>query len=519
MLLAACSMQIHAPTISHDPKRQNKPWRIHCETARTHAPHSKDVPATAKSKWIFAQDTEGKKLAFEGKVVDGFFEVDAVHNPSSGRLVPSRLTVRQLCIDTIEMKRGNSKLMLGWVMAVRSGEKVNIPPVYPDEMASGDEVTRVVVFGDSLTDTGRLKHRLKIFPAKPYWIGRFSNGPVWPEYLAMATGMGVQNHAYGGASASVHDAQPGVNFYARIKEVGQFFVTGTIKLQIDDYIQRTLADGSIERADTTAFLLWAGANDYISKEPVTGIITTFLNSPEGESGYRPVVELVVAQLVQHVRTLYDAGARKFVVMNLPDLGLTPIVLQNKTYTPKYEKADDSARRIELARRLTELSLYHNQLLKKDMNHLEKLLAGSEILLADTFGFFHKLLEADGAVGSSPQQYGYDLALLEKTLEYEDSSLSVQQRCYRGSYMGRVNTDKICSEPGKAVFWDAVHPTTLTHCWQAWKVGQVMAGAAWTDHLPDSSEYLGWCQQVVQHVTSKSLGHFVTRQANPDSQVP
>ena len=86
------------------------------------------------------------------------------------------------------------------LMAARAGEKVNIPPVYPEEMSSGDEVTPVVIFGDSLADTGRPKKRFKVFPMDPYWLGRFSNGPAWPEYLAMATGMGIQNHACGGLS-------------------------------------------------------------------------------------------------------------------------------------------------------------------------------------------------------------------------------------------------------------------------------------------------------------------------------
>ena len=139
----------------------------------------------------------------------------------------------------------------------------------------------------------------------------------------MVTGLGVQNHAYGGASAADPEALPGENFYGRARHVGQFFVSGTIGLQISDYLERTLRDGKIERADTTAFLIWAGANDYISKEPLRGTITTFLNSPEGEAGYKAVVERAVTQLGQHVRSLYAAGARRLVMMNLPDLGRTP----------------------------------------------------------------------------------------------------------------------------------------------------------------------------------------------------
>ena len=341
--------------------------------------------------------------------------------------------------------------MLGWVMAARPGEEVNVPPVYPDEIASGDRVTRVVIFGDSLTDSGRLKERLRIFPAKPYWIGRFSNGPAWPEYLAMGTGLGVQNHSYGGASAAAHDALPGANVYARSRELGQFFVSGTIELQIDDYIERTLAAGRIERADTTAFLIWAGANDYISKEPVTGLITTFLNSPEGESGYKAVVERAITQLAKHVRTLYGAGARRFVMIDLPDLGRTPIVLQNTTYIPESPQENDVARRLELAHRLTQLTLYHNQLLAETIEQLRAEMPASQILLVDTFTFFQQLNGVDETAVLRPQDYGYDLAALEETLEYQDTRLSLQQPCYRGSYLGTLDSSKICPEPDKATF--------------------------------------------------------------------
>ena len=119
------------------------------------------------------------------------------------------MKTREACLDTISRIEGSEQLMLGWVMAARAREEVNIPPVYPEEMKGGDKVTRIVIFGDSLTDTGRLKQRLKFFPLKPYWIGRFSNGPVWPEYLFLVTGLGVQNLAYGGASAADPDALPG----------------------------------------------------------------------------------------------------------------------------------------------------------------------------------------------------------------------------------------------------------------------------------------------------------------------
>ena len=76
-------------------------------------------------------------------------------------------------------------------------------------------------------------------------------------------------------------------------------------------------------------------------------------------------------------------------------------------------------------------------------------------------------------------------------------MSLQQPCYSGSYLGTLDSSKICPQPDKAIFWDTVHPTTLTHCWQAWQVGSEMARAGWIHALPDPSTYREWCQGIVE----------------------
>ena len=323
----------------------------------------------------------------------------------------------------------------------------------------------------------------------------------------MATSLGIQNHAYGGASAAKPDALPGVNLYMRSRDLGQFFVSGSIKLQISDYLGGTLKSREIEQADTTAFLIWAGANDYISKEPISGLITTFLNSPEGKAGYKRVVERAVAQLDLDVRTLYGAGARKFIMVNIPDLGRAPIVLQNTTYKPEDSATNDAARRIKLARRLTELTRYHNQQLLIATRQLREELPESEILYVDTDKHFQLLSGFNESAPLQPRDFGYDPAGLAESLSYQDSQLSLQQPCYKGSYLGTKDARKLCTNPEQALFWDTVHPTTLTQCWQAWKVGGDMAAAGWIRPLPDHSAYRHWCQTIVDRVTMESVEGF------------
>jgi hypothetical protein len=69
--------------------------------------------------------------------------------------------------------------------------------------AAGTGFSKVVVFGDSLNDSGNmLQFTNGVFPAPPdYASGRESNGPVWVEYLAQRLGLGdkIANYAVIGA--------------------------------------------------------------------------------------------------------------------------------------------------------------------------------------------------------------------------------------------------------------------------------------------------------------------------------
>ncbi|KAJ3047445.1 hypothetical protein HK097_011526, partial [Rhizophlyctis rosea] len=64
--------------------------------------------------------------------------------------------------------------------------------------------SHVVAFGDSWTDTGNTyKLTNGTWPlVPPYHQGRFSDGPVWSEYLAKALKARLINQAYGGATTN-----------------------------------------------------------------------------------------------------------------------------------------------------------------------------------------------------------------------------------------------------------------------------------------------------------------------------
>jgi len=76
--------------------------------------------------------------------------------------------------------------------------------------------SRLVLFGDSHTDGGEGAHGLcalsqDIRPMPPYFRGRWTNGPVWPEYAAPTLGVSYDcatNFAVGGAKTGTDNTMP-----------------------------------------------------------------------------------------------------------------------------------------------------------------------------------------------------------------------------------------------------------------------------------------------------------------------
>ena len=490
-LLSGCASQ---PLSKVDPVSGPTQWRVHCETEKTYALDIKAIPGVYHGQWQWAKDDKGNVLYLKGQLSGGFFQLDSVAT-EAGNAVPALASaLRERCERTIA---ADQPADLARVMAARDSRDLEIPIVYPQSRIAADDVTRLVVFGDSLSDAGRLKHRMEVFPGSPYWLGRFSNGPVWTDYLQSAAALPVQNRTYGGASINPPLDLEESGLVGFVKDEGRFFVSGSLADQVSSYLKDQHSTPGIDRPDTTAYIIWAGANDYISKEPVTGLITTFLNTTRGEFGYKSVADDTVRGMLEQVSTLYEAGAKRFLVVNMPDLGWSPIVLQNDSYNSGLGRKSDNGRRIELSQRLSQLSEYHNEVLSKGVNKLRAAMPDAKILLVDSHGMSQSIF--DGHLFTNrkvPFDYGFTLAPLQETLEYKDAKMELPQPCYTGVYLGSFSDDETCELAGSAFFWDVIHPTSFTHCWQAYLVGTSLASAGWLQPLPSPSGYRSWCQAQV-----------------------
>ncbi|ACB52892.1 probable lipolytic enzyme, G-D-S-L [Crocosphaera subtropica ATCC 51142] len=161
-------------------------------------------------------------------------------------------------------------------------------------------------FGDSLTDTGNINQIVvqatggtQTFPpSPPYFMGRFSNGPVWIELLAQKLDVPLVNFAFGGATTGFENTLdttlPGLP------------LPGGLQQQINNFALNNLI------ADPNAlYAIWAGGNDYL---PTNSMVFTPFDNPTQTLNN---IEMAINSLVK-------IGAKNIMVFNLPNLGDIPL---------------------------------------------------------------------------------------------------------------------------------------------------------------------------------------------------
>lgn len=173
---------------------------------------------------------------------------------------------------------------------------------------------KLVVFGDSLSDDGNLLLFTQgaVPPDPPYWRGRYSNGLVWPEYIAVNLGIPVENIAYGGAQSggntSIYDGEISGSNYPSLPEE----VAGYLSVKGNPF--------TAEEDLNALYIVWAGANDLL--DPGN---TSRLDSARGKA---------VEGIAEAVSNLLAAGAQRILVGMMPDLGLIPYASLGSTPSPK-----------------------------------------------------------------------------------------------------------------------------------------------------------------------------------------
>ncbi|MCR9154382.1 MAG: SGNH/GDSL hydrolase family protein [Bacteroidetes bacterium] len=166
----------------------------------------------------------------------------------------------------------------------------------------------IIAFGDGLTDMGRWGRLTdnKYPPASVGFLdGRWTNGSVWIEHFAKELDLELSlsnNYATGGATTGWFNINEPLKPVLHLDSTDQ--VLGLLA-QVRTHLQTT---PSINKK--TLVVLWAGGHD----------IGNYL-----DYGFPNLEETTPANnYAQEFEMLYNAGARKFLVGNMPDMGLTPM---------------------------------------------------------------------------------------------------------------------------------------------------------------------------------------------------
>lgn len=285
------------------------------------------------------------------------------------------------------------------------------PLWHEGDLRPGKPIERVVAFGDSLSDTGNMRTASRnlldlapgvdSLPSRTWFDGRFSNGPTWVEYLARRNNLSLSNWAVGGAQT--RNAKFGL-----IHGIGK---------QIDSFFGHMETVHGYDPSRTLFTFLVAG-NDFVNdSKHATDIVMQQRES--------------LIQLVRH-------GARKVMVVNLPDVTRAPVFRMGR------KDAADVLKRVDIYNSALAgiVSSVEQQAVKEG---LVKHRSDLQIRIVDARTRFDRVL-------SDPAPFGF--------VNTTDSCLRIDQDSPL-TYIQTHAPRRHC-EADRFVFWDTLHPTTRMH---------------------------------------------------------
>jgi len=295
----------------------------------------------------------------------------------------------------------------------------------------------LVVFGTSLSDPGNafaLRGGTNtppdydvdpfLVPSTPYARGghHFSNGATWVEQLARSLGLAASanpalanqskkaaNYAVGGARANDRP-----DTFDLAEQTGAF-----------------LSERGGVAPGGALYVVEMGGND------VRDAIAAFVGAGGGING-QLAAQAVIAGALQsignNIGALYQAGARKFLVWNAPNLGLTPAIRALDSVSPGAAALADA------------LTVAFNQGLEFQVLAGLSGLPGIEIVRFDVYLRLQ-------AIVADPAAFGLT--------NVTNACITPQSAPYH------------CKEFRDYLFWDGIHPTAAAHGIVAQQVREVL----------------------------------------------
>lgn len=471
--------------------------------------------ATENYFWAIDKQSE-HAVILDGEIIDGFFY--AYHKNYE--------TAQEECNAAIAKGtffwRSKKSYKLYDIKASNSNYSAYEYPIrFVDDDNKKGIIKQIVLFGDSLSDTGNLKRWTKIMPAYPFWFGRFSDGFIWNDYLKKNAHLPILNFAFGGAKTEGNN-----NFYIKdyldyIFSEARNLVTGSSKDYIQNYLNNYLTTNSyktksfnITNSDETLYLIWIGANDYISTFEQTLYSEDFFLYPNSINGSKTVSKRAVNNIIEQISALKARGAKHFLVLNLPDFGKTPLTLKMK-FDPKLDDMED---KYLFSKNISDVINFYNSLLASSLDNLKRIYNDdTQIDLLDISSRFNALLNGKNIYSNEDFNYGFSILNSKYPIPGE-SNKYIQDYCYKGSYLdasknsfvtnseaySKMLTKSCKNNENKidrfAIFWNSPHPTSYAHCWISYLVLQELKNL---NYVPNSKfanleQVKDYCQNQVNH---------------------
>jgi phospholipase/lecithinase/hemolysin len=252
-------------------------------------------------------------------------------------------------------------------------------------LASSITPSELVVFGDSLSDAGNASiasggaipgegtnYATRTVPGVPFPVFYLTDGAnTSPSSGAGPTGLWIDQLA---GLLGVTDPAPelagGTNFAVASAQ------TGTTNLQdVGNQVGAFLTENPTGVSSSALYTFWAGANDILDG-----------NSPTQAAN----------NIESEIESLYDAGARTFLWLNLPPLGDTPEGSVDATLLNEASEAFDAQWALDLAT-LNSLGI---DVIGVNVNTL----FGSIVANPSQFGFTNVTTPAQGDTSANPNQF-------------------------------------------------------------------------------------------------------------------
>ena len=288
----------------------------------------------------------------------------------------------------------------------------------------------VVVFGTSLSDSGNafaLKGGAStppdyglnpfLIPSVPYARGghHFTNGPTWIEQLARSL------RVAGSAQPAFRSESTRATNYA-VGAARACDAPNDQNVNLAEQVDAFLSDHGGVAAPDALYVIEMGANDVRDALVVAlGVLQAGGSLNQAVQAALPKLQCAQQAIQTQISTLYQAGARNFLVWTVPDPGLTPAI---RSLGPGA---------MQVAAFLT--TTFNNQMLLPTLQGFEQMLGDIDIDILDAFALLHQM-------NASPASFG-----LTNTT---NACVTPNDEPY------------FCQAADDYLFWDGIHPTRAAH---------------------------------------------------------